>query len=209
MRFGTMDNRLHPAAEILALYAGGELPLLARWRLGRHVRRCADCEQQVALFHSAKAELKREADSQTLTGFEAIADWSRLEREMLGNIGVGVAAARCVDNVHGGRKILIRVAFATGLAALFVGGWMTHIPAEQTEHLFTSLRRAVGVERPQITGTELRTTPDGIAVRTEGATLRILHPRSAVVSLSGRSAVAARYVDEETGELTITKVYAQ
>src|SRR5581483_6826265 len=187
----------------------GELPLFVRWRVGRHVRHCANCEQQVALFHSAKAELKREAASQTLTGFEAIADWSRLEQEMLGNIGVGVAAARCIENVHAGRKILIRVAFAAGLTAFFVGGWMTHIAAGQTQHLFASLRRAVGVERPPITGTELRTTPDGIAVRTEGATLRILHPPSAVVSLSGRSSVAARYVDEETGELTITKVYAQ
>jgi len=122
---------------------------------------------------------------------------------------VGVAAARCIENVHGRRKFLTRAAIAVGLTALFVGGWMTHIPMEQTEHLFASLRRVAGIERPQATGTELRTTPDGIAVRTQGATLMILNPPTAVVSLSGRSAVSARYVDEETGELTITKVYAQ
>jgi hypothetical protein len=173
------------------------------------VNRCADCENQVALFRSAKAEFKREANTETLTGFEAIADWSRLEREMLGNVAVGVAAARCVDNVRSGRKLLIRGVFITSLIALFVGGWMTHIPAEQTRHLFASFGRMAGLDRPQITGTVLRTTPDGIAVRAQGATLTILHPPTAVVSLSGRSAVAARYVDEETGEMTITKVYAQ
>jgi hypothetical protein len=58
-------------------------------------------------------------------------------------------------------------------------------------------------------GTVLRSTPEGIAVRTQGATLTILHPRSAVVSLSGSSAVAARYVDEDTGQVTIANVYGQ
>jgi len=58
-------------------------------------------------------------------------------------------------------------------------------------------------------GTVLRTTPDGITVRTESATLTIMHPPSAVLSLSGASSVAARYVDEQTGQVTITKVYGQ
>jgi hypothetical protein len=65
------------------------------------------------------------------------------------------------------------------------------------------------LERPQIAGTQLKTTPDGIAVRAQGATLTILHPASAVVSVSGPSSMSARYVDEETGQVTITKVYAQ
>jgi hypothetical protein len=55
----------------------------------------------------------------------------------------------------------------------------------------------------------LKNTPDGIAVRTQGATLTIMHPRSAVVLVSGPSSMSARYVDEDTGQVTITKVYAQ
>jgi hypothetical protein len=58
-------------------------------------------------------------------------------------------------------------------------------------------------------GTVLQSTPGGIAVRTQGATLTILHPNSAVISLSGTSGVSARYFDEETGQVTITKVYGQ
>jgi len=201
---------LHPSLNILALYSSGDLPLMQRLRTRYHLGRCPDCEQQLFLFRSTKVELKREANAQTLTGFEAIADWGRLEPEMLGNIGVGVAAARCIDKVGKSHALLSRLALVGGLMGLFVAGWVTHIPREQTGHLAASLRRLVGIERPQvITGTVLRTTPDGIAVRAQGATLTILHPPSAVVSMSGASAVSARYVDEETGQVTITKVYGQ
>lgn len=209
MRLTNTAEALHPGLGTLALYSSGDLPWAQRWRIGRHVGRCADCERQVLLFRSAKAELRREAEAQTLTGYEAIADWNRLECEMLGNITVGVSAARCVDKVGRARVVLSRAALIAGLAALFVAGWVTHIPKEQTEHLMGSLRRVVGIERPQIMGTVLRTTPEGIAVRTQGATLTIMHPPSAVVSLSGSSAMAARYVDEETGQVTITNVYGQ
>jgi ribosomal protein S14 len=209
MRPADTAKRLHPGLGTLALYSSGDLPWRSRWRIGRHVARCADCERQVTIFRSCRAELRREAEAQTLTGFEAIADWNRLEREMLGNIGVGVAAARCIDKVRRGPMLLARVGLIGGLAALFVAGWVTHIPKEQTEHVATALRRVVGLERPPVTGTILRATPDAIAVRAHGATLTIMHPPSAVVSVSGNSAVSARYVDEETGQVTITKVYAQ
>ncbi len=203
-------NHSHPDLRNLALFSQGDLPLKSRWRVGRHVKRCPDCDHQVLLFRSAQAELKHEAKTETLTGFEAIADWSRLEREMLGNIGVGLAAARCIEKVGRKRIILYRIAFTLGLTGLFIGGWLTHIPWEQTDHLFASLHRLVTLERPsRPTGTILRTTADGIAVGAQGATLTILHPATAVVSLSGPSAVSARYVDDDTGEVTITKVYGQ
>lgn len=209
MSAGDWRGAGHPRQEILALYSTGDLPWRARWQTRRHIRRCGDCEQQVLVFRSATAELNREAETETLTGFEAIADWTRLEREMLGNIGVGVAAARCIDTVGRRRSLFGKGAFAAGVAALFVAGWMTHIPKEETAHLAASVRSLVGLDRPQAIGTVVRTTPDGIAVRAQGATLTMMHPRSAVVSMSGASAVEARYVDEETGQVTITNVYGQ
>jgi hypothetical protein len=209
MRAADLHTAVHPRLETLALYLTGDLPWRLRWRTASHVRHCADCEQQVFLLRSATMELKREAEAQTLTGFEAIADWGRLEREMLGNIAVGISAGRCVDKVGRKRLLFSKGAFAVGLMALFFVAWLTHIPPMQTEHLAASLRQFVGLERPQITGTILQTTPDGIAVRAQGATLTIMHPRSAVVSVSGASAVEARYFDEETGQVTITNVYGQ
>lgn len=204
-----VKENLHPGAGMLALFSAGDLAWREMWRLRRHINHCEQCEQQVAEFRAAKTELKREAQSETLTAFEAIADWTALEREMLGNIGVGVAAARCIDKVRHGRSLLIKGVVFAGFTVLFVAGWVTHIPREQTAHLAASIRQIIGLERPQILGTQLKTTPDGIAVRAQGATLTIMHPPSAVVSLSGPSSMSARYVDEETGQVTITKVYAQ
>ena len=199
----------HPSLDNLALYSGGDLTLFAGWRTRYHVAHCSECERQVQLFRSATAELKREAAAETLTGFEAIADWPSLEREMLGNIVVGVDAARCIEGVGSRRPLFVRFALIAGLLVLFAAGWVTHIPNEQTAHLVARLRSIAGLERPAPTGTVVHSTPEGIAVRTPDATLTILHPRSAVVTMSGASAVAARYVDEDTGQVTIANVYAQ
>jgi hypothetical protein len=202
-------NNLHPSVETLALSVSGDLGRLAQWKVTRHVAHCSDCERQVLLFRSAKKELRRQAETRTLTAFEAIVDWNRLEREMLGNIAVGVAAARCIEKVGRHRGFALRFAVVAGLTMLFVAGWLTHIPSEQTKHLVASVQHLMGMERSTSTATIVRTTPDGIAVKAQGATLTILNPPSAVVSLSGSAAVSARYVDQDSGEVTITKVYAQ
>lgn len=200
----------HPNLENLALYSRRDLSWLTHWQIGRHVRKCANCEEQILRLRSACSELKREADTQTLTGFEAITDWSRLEREMVGNIAVGVAAARCIENVGRRRILAAKGTWVTvALVLLFLVGWFTHVPSEQRDHLAASLRRSMGMEVPQIDGSVVQTTPEGITVRAQGATLTILHPPSAVVSLAGSSSLGARFVDEETGEVTITNVYGQ
>jgi hypothetical protein len=208
MRIVDLRTAGHPRMETLALYAAGDLPWRLRWRTGSHIKYCADCEQQVLLFRSAAVELKHEAETQTLTGFEAIADWSRLEREMLGNIAVGVAAARCIEKVSRTRSLFARAVFGAALVGLFIAGWM-RIPREQTAHLAGSIRNVLGLQHTQVAAPIVVATPDSIAVRAQGATLTLLHPRSAVVSLSGVSAVGARYIDEQTGQVTITNVYGQ
>jgi len=199
----------HPSIEILSLYSAGDLPFALRFRTGRHVRVCAACEQQVLSLQSARAELRREAQAEVLTGFEAIADWHRLENDMLGNIRVGVAASRCIENVGRTRRIGFRFAWAAGMVALFVAGWIARVPAEDSQRIVSALRRVVGLEQAPFVGTVLRSTPDGISVKTQGATLTILHPQSAVISMSGPSAVTARYVDDDSGQVTITNVYGQ
>ena len=199
----------HPVIEVLALYSRGDLPAFPRLRLKTHLMQCAECERQVELFTNSLAELKREAATETLTAFEAIADWKALEREMMGNIVVGVAAARCIDDVGRKRVWLPRLAFGVGLGLLFVAGWITHIPSEQTHHLAASLGQIIGFGQKSVPVNLVQATPNAIAVRSQGVTLRILHPPTAVVSLSGNSSMEARYVDEESGQLTIASVYAQ
>ncbi len=203
------DKSGHPHPSELALFSGDDLPRIASWQISRHLKHCSDCEHQVVLLRSAKRELNREAKGETLTAFEAIADWARLEREMLGNISVGLDAARCIENVGRRRTLFLRAGLAAAFVSLFAIGWMTHIPREQTEHMVSSLGRVFTVNRPQAAGPVLRTTPDGITVRAQGSALTILHPPSAVIGMSGASAVSARYLDDDTGQVTITKVYAQ
>lgn len=199
----------HPSAQALALFATADLPLTKKVKVGHHVWHCAHCEEQVAALRDARKRLQDEAGASMLTGFEAVVDWPSFEREMLGNIAVGVAAARCIDNV-GQRRFLWRgVLLTAGLAAVFVAGWFTHIPGEQNDHLLSSLRRALRGSNAAETSTIVQTTPFGIAVRTQGATLTLLHPAYAVNAISGSSAITSRYVDEDTGQVTITKVYAQ
>lgn len=199
----------HPSPAELALFSKADLPFAHRIRIRRHLSRCGECEHQVHLFRSADHELKREASTETLTAFEAIADWGRLEREMMGNIAVGLAAAHCIENVGRKRRFFYRAAFAGGLILLFGLAWMTHIPRQETSRLVSTVASVFMPAPRQPFGPVLRTSPDGITVRTQGAALTILHPPSAVISLSGGSSVSARYVDDDTGQVTITKVYAQ
>lgn len=201
-------QRKHPTHRSLALYLRGDLARLASLTVRIHLRSCPRCQQYVASLDDAMGELRREAEGQTLTGFEAIADWSRLEREMIGNIAVGVAAARCVDHVGHSRRIFAWTMGTAALVVLFVAGWITHIPREQTQHLFAAVQQWAG-HPPQPSGTVLRSSPDGVAVRAQGSTLTIMHPRSAIISVSSTSGMEARYVDAETGQVTITSVYAQ
>ena len=128
---------------------------------------------------------------------------------MMGNIRVGVAASRCIENVGRSRRMGLRFAWGAGMVALFMAGWVARVPSEDTQRIVTALRRAVGLEQTQFAGTVLRSTPDGISVKMRGATLTILHPPSAVVSMSGPESVTARYVDDDSGQVTITNVYGQ
>jgi hypothetical protein len=199
----------HPSAQALALFATSDLPWTKKVKVGHHVWHCAQCEEQVASFRDARRQLRDEANASMLTGFEAVVDWNRFEREMLGNIAVGVAAARCIEKVGRPRFTGRGALFVAGLSAVFIAGWFTHIPAEQNQHLLSSLRRVFGVTDAPPSSPIVQTTPNGIAVRTSGATLTLLHPSYAVNSVSGGSSITSRYVDEDTGQVTITKVYAQ
>jgi len=199
----------HPTYKALALYSGKDLNWSARWKIRHHLRGCVQCQQALESLQAATLELRREADLQTLTGYEAIADWARLEREMMGNIGVGVAAARCIDHVGHRRIGWARVGIGVGMALLFALSWETHIPREQTEHLWTSLRQWAGLRSPDSNTTILRSSPDGVAVGAQGSTLTMWHPRSAVVSVSSGTRMDARYIDTETGQVTIASVYGQ
>jgi hypothetical protein len=210
MNTAATQHRTHPQPQRLALYAGGDLPFWAGLRVARHVELCPGCAKFVSALRQAGKDLRQQATNRTLTGFEAIADWPGLEAEMSGNISVGLAAARCIRSKAKGRRWLLGSLATAGFAGLLAFSWSLHIPAEESRALAAKLYRWVGSDAPLAgSGAVMRASPDGIAVRTQGLTLTMRHPRSAVVSVAGNSAIEARYVDEETGQVTISSVYAQ
>ena len=203
-------NIKHPAVSQLAQFAGSDLPWAQAVFVRHHLRICDGCGDYVFGIRAAQAELRREAETQTLTGFEAIADLPRLESEMLGNISVGLAAARCVDERERSYPWRKAILASGALGLLFVAGWWTHIPAAETRQLTGTLQRWMrGEILPQPVGTFMRSSPEGIAVRSQGLTLTMRHPRSAVVSASGIGSMEARFVDEDSGQVVISTVYGQ
>jgi hypothetical protein len=173
------------------------------------VRSCELCKTELDGFRSALQELRSEAAAGTLTGFEAISNWSRIKREMLGNIVVGVAAARCIDNVGRKRRFWPALGIAAGLTVLFAAGWASHIPSDQTHRIWSVLWQVPRANALRQSGSVVQTTPLGIAVKSQGVTLTMMHPRTALLSVSGASGVEARFIDEDSGQVTITDVYGQ
>lgn len=208
MRFKFIN---HPSPEELALFSQGDLPLVKRWLLGAHLRSCPSCEYELERFRDTAIAIKRQTTANALEAVQAAADWSRLEQEMIGNINVGIAAARCVAKVPGRSLEGWRLAaLVGGLTFVFVAGWLVNVPREDTDKILAAVRASFTVpQRP--TGTVLQTSPRGVSIRFQGASLTLLHPSSAqaTASFSSRSSVGVRYVDDQTGQVTITNVYGQ
>lgn len=200
----------HPDLETLALYSEGDLPVLAKLDVRRHLANCKQCDHEVSQFRESRVQLREETLRSGLN--PTFSDWAHLEREMMGNIRVGVAASQAIQQV--GRRGHVRWRTAslaiTGFIAVILI-WFINIPAEQSEHLASTLRGLVGLERTVHAGTVVETSPRGVTVRSRGSGLTLLHPVSAYVNVSvnGTSSVDARYVDDETGQVTITSVYGQ
>ena len=206
-----LNPRAHPSQQDLALCAGGELPRYRQWIVRYHLRQCARCEEDVQQFERVCAAIKRAPEAEGVAGIKAVGNWAALEREMIGNINVGVAAANCIENVrHRPRYAWRGFAAASALSAVFALGWFLNVPQHDTARILYTLRNAFS--RPRIASSiVLQSTPRGICVRSQGATLTLFHPgtTNATVSLTGDSSVGVRYVDDETGQVTITNVYGE
>jgi anti-sigma factor RsiW len=188
----------HPSEATLALHAGGDLGFFARWRTARHLARCERCQNEAAAFSELR-ELS--AGLNELPGVP----WNRLAAEMKANIRLGLAAGECVRDTRampqtrplfaGARAA---VAFAS-VVALAVTGLMLEHP---------SPRPAVAQQE----GVVVQATLNGIQVKDGGESLSLLHvgrSRDVTFSVGAEGSMRARYVDPDTGSVTINNVYAQ
>jgi hypothetical protein len=185
----------HPSEATLALYAGGDLGAFARWKTDRHVANCARCQAEAARFSAVSSELA------ALTEMPRV-PWTRLAAEMTANIRLGLAAGEIVRNLRAEphrisfhpRAVIATCCMATLLLA---GVWLQR-PAPRLT--------AAGRQ-----GVTLEATGNGIAVRDGDQMMTLMNGRAASVmyTAGAQGVMRARYVDSETGQVTINNVYVE
>ncbi|MGA3026100.1 MAG: hypothetical protein ABSF98_15130 [Bryobacteraceae bacterium] len=201
----------HPDPGRLALLAGGDLSFWLAMPVRLHVRSCERCQAELWAFRRTR-QVVGEAAKDLPPGLE----WNRLSEEMTGNIRVGLAAGECV----GGYRVRPGLfhwrwngALAAGLlTGIFVLGFWLNLPGPQADHLLSALERIAGrgAHKPApLPSDVLLASQQGIEARGTSTSLSYVPPDTGavVVSVSTRGSAAARAMDDDTGQTTITEVY--
>lgn len=207
---------IHAAESDLALLAGQDLSFRKRLRVASHVRQCAQCRKIAAEFSSAREQMGESGHD-----LPAGLNWNDLAREMTGNIRVGLEAGECIEHVpHPSRHRILNWNLAAALASVTLLGlcalWL-RLPEAQADHLRAALTSMVlGKSAPHApvellpNVAVLEASPSGPAVQENGSSMKLLVPRSSEavsVSVNLQDSVSARYVDADSGQVTISKVY--
>lgn len=206
----------HPSETDLALYGTGDLAWGRRQWIGLHVARCGECRGRVEEYRADRDRVRSLADE--LPGVR----WERLAAEMAANIRVGLAAGECVAPRAPKHAIPMgwRVAgVVTGFCALLVLAWWLNMPAAQTASLGRAMKAIVNGPQWQArhmlglddASTLVQASAEGVELRENGGALTLSQRgvRPVSVTLNTQGSARARYVDSDTGQVTITSVYAQ
>ncbi|HJT87756.1 MAG TPA: hypothetical protein VJ732_07860 [Bryobacteraceae bacterium] len=183
----------HPTPATLALHAGGDLGMLDRWRTDRHLAQCERCREEVEAFAGTLEILPDLAETPEVP-------WSRLAAEMKANIRLGLAAGECVkpgetplrQSLFSGARAVVALA---SVAALLLTVLFVERPAPP----------------PRADGVVVQSTVNGIQIREGGQALRLMHAgaHDVTYSVGAQGSLRARFVDPETGYVTINNVYAE
>jgi hypothetical protein len=192
---------MHPKDADLALYAGKDLGLWPRFRIARHLRGCEQCSRSVEELRGLREWMGgQEAE------LPAEVDWRGLAAEMRANIRLGLAAGRCVAlaDAQPARPHWLRPALALPVLLVVVATFLA-------ESLHPPLKPVAALEPPRAPVAEvvLQSSSTQTGVEQGGHGFALLHPRGQNVMSSVRGeAVRVRYVDSDTGQVTISYVYA-
>ncbi|HYO84678.1 MAG TPA: hypothetical protein VES20_24965 [Bryobacteraceae bacterium] len=192
--------KYHPEQEKLALFSGGDLSVFEMWRVRHHLNSCETCRREVDGFRLAAHELVVHGNRPP-----AGVEWERLAAEMGANIRLGLEAGECVARREtlpvGTGRWRAAVVMAT-VSALVLGAWAFN-PAGVPKRPEPLLRAA--------SVAEIRNTSTGLELNNNGGALVLLHgrnPSQKPIIVSAPGALRARFVDSDTGQITITHVYA-
>ncbi len=210
--------RGHVKETDLALYASGDLRLWQRAKVHLHLRHCQSCSTVLEEFRADGRALRDAA-----AGLPDGVDWARLSAEMTANIRVGLAAGECVaPRRRHARKLIpgtwrpiaLASVVTAALATLLLGGWLLNMPPQETQALSRAMRsiwhgRSVMQEER---GPVIEASSEGIELRKDGGALGVSQDSGKLVSVSvsTQGSASAHYVDQDTGQVTVTSVsYAQ
>ena len=186
---------MHPSEKNLALFAGGDVDVLERWQIKRHLSGCEKCAREVESFQAASNGLARESGS-----LPSGLNWDRLAAEMTANIHLGLEAGECVAPARlrperfGWRAVAVMAA----MTGVLLTAWIWN-PTDRPQP---------GLHGSRV---ELRSTAGGIELNDNGHALTLLHTRGRQkpIIVSAPGTLRARYVDSETGQITINNVYTE
>jgi hypothetical protein len=186
----------HPVEGDLALLAGGETSRAQRFLLDRHVRGCSDCQAKVAEFHALRSEV---ADSEL-----SDVNWNFLAADMRANIRLGLEAGACVRTTQISRRGHPRLTLAFASLLLLAGsGLVVH----DVRPLLSRQNAAAAVSTTPV----LESSRSGVEFRTGANSLMLLnhHGDASNQTVSAQGDIGTRYIDSESGSVTINAVYLQ
>ena len=196
-----MSAGRHPAARQLALLAGGDLSPWTRFMLRRHVGRCPECGAELA----ALAGLRQDIRTSAMRMPDGV-DWANLSAEMKANIHLGLQMSEIARTVPSSAqaglddlslpRVWRTLAVAASLALVIFSGWFLSSPRDFYHRLDPPVAQATG---------------EGVGVAERGATMTLLAPGVGLVSTSAQvgAGVERRYVDADSGQVTIHHVFAE
>lgn len=223
----------HPEARELALFVSRDLSAWRNFTVGRHLDGCTACRREVAWLGQATSAFAAEVNA--IPAGEA---WDRMAADMRANIRLGLEAGECVsDGLLSEAEPVDEPARPAGWYAGWNPGewlpldatWMRVVSASAALLLIStgiwwwqrgeSSSEFVAPQPSAVAAVEsgggdvvFKTTADGLVVERSGG-------RSLTLGYSGRAATAltvslngsmnAKYLDDETGQVTIHHVYAE
>jgi len=181
----------HPGEADLALFAGGELGPLARWRIEGHLHACGECRQAVGEFFELRSRVMDLAELPQM-------DWNGLAAQ----IQRRVEQQRRMSSSFAPARRAWRPAWAPALAVLLMlaaGAYIT--------------RRYRAPEPPLSGAASLNASAGAVELRLgDRQVLTLTNDAQAESQVNWRvsaGAVSARYLDADTGNITVNNVYTQ
>lgn len=198
----------HPFDTDLALYAGNDLTGWKHLSTAWHVRNCADCRASVESFRDVQQQWAATADD-----LPEDVHWDKLSAEMTANIHLGIAAGECVATASERAAADARrawnwhpAAVVAGLVLVFAAAWWLNMPPRGSERGVRPSLASFPVFEDH--GPVVAASYEGIQASENGSSLGVnMNGAPVAVSVSFGGSATARYVNEDTGAVTIATVY--